>query len=347
MKASTMAAALLGAVSVWICAGPAAAQDPLGDAMTLLESDPPAALRALEVLAAQDDIEAMNAVAAILDNPPDGIEADPDRALRLWKVAAEGGSSSARLNLATRLLLNDDTSDDAHAVALLDGVEDEQLQPHSAYPLGRAYLFGHGVEQDLERGARLMMTAVEATPTNIDAQFLVGRAYQNGWGVPEDPLAAFRHMKLAADGGDARAQWHIGMMLLNGHGTGRNAAVARQYVRRSAEGGHVAGMISMAVMLARGEGGDVDAAESRRWYVRAADAGSAHALRGLGGMLFVGEGGPADPVTGAAYIDLAAKAGDALAVQLQQRLAAEIAALDRGAIEAAKSRWLREHGAPR
>lgn len=347
MRASIVAAAFLGAAALLIGAGPARAQATVDDAMTLMETDPVAALGILEDLASQDDVEAMNAVAIIIDNPPEGIPADPERALRLWKRAVDGGSSAARLNLGSRLLLNDDASDDARAVALLDAIEVDLLTPFAAYPMGRAYLFGHGVEQDMGRGARLMMTAVEATPTNIDAQFLLGRAYQNGWGIPADPAAAFRHMKLAADGDDARAQWHVGMMLLHGDGTAPNPVLARRYVGRSADGGHVDGMISMAAMLALGQGGAVDGAEARRWYARAAETGSAHALRGLGAMLLVGEGGPADPVTGAAYLDLAAKAGDELAVQLQQRLAREIAALDRSAVEAAKGRWLREHGAPR
>lgn len=347
MRVLKITAALFGAVSVWMFAAAAQAQTPLDDALTLLETDPPAALQALEVLVARNEIEAMNAVAAVINNPPDGVEADPERALRLWKLAVEGGSSAARLNLGTQLLLNDDASDDAQALALLNAIEGEDLRLHSAYPMARAYLFGQGVERDLERGSRLMITAVELTPTNIDAQFLLGRAYQNGWGIAADPTAAFRHMKAAADGGDPRAQWNVGMMLLNGDGVAQNPVVARQYVRQSAEGGHIDGMISMAVMLALGQGGAVDGAGSRRWYARAADAGSAHALRGLGMMLLIGEGGPADPVTGAAYLDLAAKAGDEFAPQLQQRLAAQIATLDPAAVEAAKGRWLREHPAPR
>lgn len=347
MRASTITAALLGAASLWTSAGASLAQTPLDDALDLLQSDPPAALRALEALAAGNDIEAMNAVASIINDPPEGIEADPERALRLWKLAVEGGSSAARLNLGTQFLLNDDDSDDVQAVAMLNAIDDEEVQPHSAYPLARAYLFGQGVGRDLERGSRLMMSAVELTPINIDAQFLMGRAYQNGWGIAADPTAAFRHMKLAAEGGDPRAQWNVGMMLLQGDGTAQNPVLARQYVHRSAEAGHIDGMISMAVMLALGQGGGVDAAASRRWYARAAEAGSAHALRGLGGMLLTGEGGPADPVTGAAYLELAAKAGDELAARLQQQLAAHIATLDPAAVEAAKGRWLREHGVPR
>lgn len=344
MKASIAAAALLLAASV---CGPAVAQEPLDDALALLQTDAAAGLAALEALAADGDFEAMNAVASMIEEPADGRPADPARALRLWERAAEGGSSAARLNLGSRLLLNDDPADDERAAAMLVKLEDGPLADLVAYPLGRAYLFGQGVEQNLERGSRLMGMAAEVEPQNIEVRYLLGRAHLNGWGVPVDDAAAYRHLKVAADGGDARAQWNVGMLLLNGEGVDADPSRARDYVRRSAEGDYVAGMVSMAVMLALGQGGEADPAEARHWYFRAAEAGSAHALRGLGAMLLTGEGGPMDAATGAAYLDLAAQGGDERAPELQQRFAREIAAAKPDAVEAVKAKWLHQHGMPR
>jgi hypothetical protein len=346
MKFHLVAAALLGGAVVMFGV-PTLAQtpagDPLEDAMELLQSDPIAGLAAFERLAADGEVEAMNMVAAIIMDPPPGIAADPARALQLWEQALAGGSEGARLNLGTRLLLNDATDDDARAVALLRGVEPDFI-PYAAYPLGRAYLFGHGVDQDLERGSRLMEMAVEQTPGNVDAQFLLARAYQNGWGIPADPDAAYAHMKIAADGGDPRAQWNVGMMLLDGVGVTANANLARQYVQSSAEAGYDEGMISMAVMLALGQGGPVDATAARGWYERAARHGSAHALRGLGMMILVGEGGAPDLATGAAYLQLAMEGGDEAARVLQQRLAPQIAAADPAKVRLAREQWLTASG---
>lgn len=346
---TTVAAALAAVAMLFVSPIPARAQaqDPLRDALVLMETNPVAALAALERLAAAGDFEAMNAVAVVIDKPHDGVAADPARALSLWEQAVAGGSEPARLNLAGYLLDNDDAADDARAVALLGEIKDERIVPYAAYPLGRAYLFGTGVEQNLERGSRLMQTAVEAAPENVDAQFLLGRAYQNGWGIPVDAGAGFRHLKIAADAGDPRAQWNVGMMLLEGKGVVANAALARRYVQASAEGDYQDGMISMAVMLALGQGGPVDAAQARVWYGRAAKGGSAHALRALAAMLIMGEGGDVDLLTGAAYLDLAAKVGDGAAVRLQGMWADRLAGLDRSEIEAVKSRWLQERGVPR
>ena len=341
-------AAGLAAGALALTASAALARQSFDEALELLEQDAPAGMAAFEALAAEGDVEAMNIVAALLHEPPEGspISADPDRAVALWEASVAGGSMAARVNYGTRLLLNDAGADDARAVAMLREVDNEQMIPLAAYGLGRAYLFGNGVEQDLERGSRLLILAVEAHPDNMDAQFLVGRAYQNGWGIPADAAAGYRHLKIAADAGDSRALWNIGMMLLNGDGVATNPRLAREHVRASAEAGYDQGMISLAVMLALGQGGEIDAVEARDWYRRAATDGSAHALRGLGAMLFVGEGGPADQETGAAYLHLAAEAGDDQAPLLLERFAGEIAVLDRSRIEAARTLWIREHGVP-
>lgn len=339
-------AVLVGAM--WLTPASASTRDPLDDALELLTRDTAAGLAALEALAADGEPEAMNVVAGIIIDPPaeSAIAPDPVRAIALWERALEGGSIGARLNYGTRLMLNDDPADDARAVGMLREVQGD-LIPLAAYPLGRAYLFGNGVEQDLERGSLLMKLAVEAAPDNIDARFLLGRAYRNGWGIPVDAEAAYRHLKLAADAGDERAQWNIGMMLLEGEGVMANATLAYGYVRTSAETGHLDGMISLAVMLALGQGVEPDPAQARQWYRRAAETGSAHALRGLAGMLLNGEGGRIDAVTGAAYLDLAAKAGDGNARQMQEIFADQISAADQGAVEAVKAAWLREYGVPR
>ena len=198
------------AIGLFVLVGaPANAQsqvkDPLSQAMLLLEADPATGVANLERLSAAGDVEAKAVLAMALGSELPGILTDHERSKRLWEEALAAGSQNARLYFGTQRLQNDDPSDDEVAVALLQGLDD-QFGSAVAYPMGRAYLLGTGVEQDLERGSRLLQTAVEATPVNSDALFLLGRAYQNGWGIPRDPVSAFRHLKVAADAGDARAQ---------------------------------------------------------------------------------------------------------------------------------------------
>lgn len=317
--------------------------EPLDDALRLMQTEPAQGIAVLERLTAEGDIEAKAVLAVFLATNLQDVPTDQERSSRLFEEALAAGSQNARLHLAARQLQNDDPADDESAVALLQGL-DQRFESAAAYPLGRAYLFGSGVERDLERGSRLLQVAVEAAPSNIDAQFLLGRAYQNGWGIPVDEAAAYEHLKIAADEGDSRAQWNLGMLLLGRQDDGVNATEAYRYVRMAAEQGHEQGMISLGVMLALGQGVTADPVEARQWYEAAAARGSAHALRALGGMFLAGEGGPADEILGAAMVELAAEAGDANAIAMRRQFAEPLAKLPREDVDAVKTALKRELG---
>lgn len=299
----------VAAAAAWGAAATVSAQSwdetDVDEVLELLARDPAAGLARIEELAAGGDPDALNLLAVVLRPPADGVPApgitpDPERAHALLVQAAAGGSDAARVNLASEYLTNADLDDDAGAVALLREVNPEgPLVGTVAYLLGRALLFGHGVDQDMAAGSELLIQVAEADPDNVDALFLAARSLHQGWGRRPDPGRAFPMMRRAADFGVPRAQWWVGMMLLNGEGVAANPEAAYVYVRSAGEAGDLDGQISTAVMLALGQGTAVDGAEARRWYRGAAESGSAHALRGWGMMLLTGEGGPAEPERGA------------------------------------------------
>lgn len=334
---------------------PASAQTPpeagieaeIDQILALLESDPVEARRRLEPLADAGHPEALNLLAAMIELGGEHWPADPAGARALLERAAAGGSDAARLNLATRLLFEDDPASHTRAIDLLSLAEqNREVAPLTHFPWGYAYLFGSGVPQDLARGAEHIRQAVEIQPGNQGAQFLLGRAYQNGWGVARDPVLAYRHMRRAADLGNSAAQWHAGMMLLEGAGVPTDPTAAYRLVRASGEAGYVQGMISTGVMLALGQGVAEDDAEARRWYQAAAEQGSAHALRGLAFMLLSGEGGPVEQERGWAYAELARDAGDSNAGILLRHMPAPNDPRVRLAIESLKSEWVAAHGQP-
>lgn len=345
ISAWMLGAAAAAAAPLW-CGSAAAQEATFDQALALAETDPVAAVALLEQMSDRGDADAQNLLAVILENPPDGVAADPERAVRLWETAIAAGSDAARINLGDSLLRNDKTADDARGVALLQAVEDEGFYPARAFALGAAYLFGTGVPVDHERGAALLQEAMAFRPQNSAAQYLLARAYQNGWGLTQDATLAARHFKLAADAGHAPSQWFYAMALMEGDGVRADPVRARRYVEQSAAQGYDQGMISLAVMLALGQGGPADHSQARIWYQRAAEMGSAHALRGLGMMLVVGEGGPVDYERGAAYLEMAAEAGDENAVTLRAHFADQLATLDQAAVDRIKAAWIRQHGTP-
>lgn len=343
---TVLALALMGA-------GPAIAQDDAAgrrdQALAMVNDDPVGARAILEELTQAGDAEAMNALAALVEYDSDQWKGDPARANALREDALRGGSKAAALNIALRIML-DSGGDHARGIELLRLAEtDERLRPVASYGLGRAFLFGWGVERDMAKGVEHLETFLASNAGTsdflVDTHFLLGRAYRNGWDVKVDARRAYRHFLYAADEGDPRAQWNVGMMLLQGEGVRKNEESAYRYVKLSAEAGHIDGMTSHAVMLALGQGVEIDAAAAREWYMAAAEEGSAHAMRGLGGMLLSDEGGEPDPALGIALLELAAEAGDELAPRILA-FAEDMAEELRDEIDEARSDWLAAVGPP-
>lgn len=341
MIACALGVTPIGAATAW-------AQDTTTEndrAIALMETDPAGARAILEPLAAAGDAEAMNNLAVLIGHDGPDWMADSARAEELQEAAVRGGSKVAALNVALRLL-TEPKGQHARAIMLLKMADtNEKLKTATAYPWGRAYLFGWGVERDMARGVAYLEQADADGSFAGDINFLLGRAYDNGWGVTPDPVRAYGYMRAAADAGDRRAQWQAGMMLLQGDGVAANAMEAFRYVKLSAENGHVDGMNSLAVMLALGQGVEKDEAAAREWYAAAAELGSAHAMRALGGMYLVGEGGEPAPALGVAMLELAAEAGDPQAPKILS-MVTDLVVEQRAMIDAAKADWVAALGKP-
>jgi TPR repeat protein len=104
-----------------------------------------------------------------------------------------------------------------------------------------------------------------------DAQFELGHAYLNGWGVPENHLEATAWYRRAAEQGYSDAQFALALAYTNGWGVPQS---------------------------------DQDAAT---WYRAAAEQGDLAAQECLGWMYHMGLGVPKDPVQGLMWMDLAAE----------------------------------------
>lgn len=306
------------------------------------------ARRIAEELAAKGDPEAINGLAVLVGQGV-GAPPDPERAQQLMARAIAAGSIGAKLNMARALAVGPDQSQWPRALILLQEVAKEpRLAPATHYPLGRMMIFNDPSPEALRQGVEHLKQAAEFEPTNADAQFLAGRAYQAGWGGSErDPAKAFTHFLAAGKLGDGRALRNVGLARLNGEGAPKDPTAAFADFKSAAGLGNVEAMIDVAVMLVTGEGVASDPSQARDWYRKAAGLGSAHALRGLGAMLYFGEGGTSDPVLGRAYLELAADAGDALAVRVAQERFRELSAADRAAVDRAKADWLAAHSAPK
>ncbi len=307
------------------------------------------ARRIAEELAEAGDPEAINGLAMLLSYGIGGAP-DPVRARALWERASAAGSLVAKLNLARVLVGSGDQSQFSRALSLLqDVMKEPKLSEGAYYPLGKVMVFGGHGPDELRQGVTYLNQAVTFEPTNSDAQFLVARAYQSGWGGSErDAAKAFEHFEAASKLGDDRARRYVGMARLTGEGTAKDPPAALVDFKAAAEHGSQWALIDVAAMLALGEGVPADPPQARVWYRRAAELGSAHGMRGLGAMLYRGEGGAIDRITGRAYLELAVEAGDAASRQIAPALMWEDPSpQERTAVDAAKAAWLKAYPEPK
>ncbi|WP_431262779.1 tetratricopeptide repeat protein [Roseateles chitinivorans] len=123
---------------------------------------------------------------------------------------------------------------------------------------------------------------------DMQSQFDLGRAYDEGKIVQRNGIEALRWFRLAAQHGDDRYQLWLGMVLSR---EGLNAE-AREWFSRSAEQGNWAAGTNLGRLLAQGLGGAVDKEGAATVYEKAADDGGASAARNLVQMLVSGELGP-------------------------------------------------------
>lgn len=128
--------------------------------------------------------------------------------------------------------------------------------------------YGHFVfaqqDENLEKGTTLYNEESyrEALPYlqnadrsgSIDAAYMLGMMYQNGWSVKRDMATAFDLFSQAAEKGNSFAQYELGMMYYRGKGVAKDHQKAFFWIRESAEQGYFPSKYSLAGMYYRGDG---------------------------------------------------------------------------------------------
>jgi TPR repeat protein len=144
-----------------------------------------------------------------------------DRARELWLALAQGGNTTAMINLAN------------------------------------LYAQGQGVPRDPAAAAAWTRKAAELGDSR--AQLELGQAYESGEGVERDNREAAHWFKEAALQGDADAAFRLGVMLATAYGRGmaqaspEERAEGARWLEAAARGGHKEAAGLLAAL--RGDGG--------------------------------------------------------------------------------------------
>ena len=102
-----------------------------------------------------------------------------------------------------------------------------------------------------------------------DAQFRLGKCYENGSGVSKDPEKAVHWYTKAADQGHADAQYNLGLCYHNGIGVSKNPEKAVHWYTKAADQGHADAQYKLGLCYEKGTGVPQDFLKAMGWYTKA------------------------------------------------------------------------------
>lgn len=178
-----------------------------------------------------------------------------------------------------------------------------QAAPDLAYG---AYQRGHYNEAFREATLRL-----EKNKTDSAAMTLLGELYNQGLGVPVNPVKAAEWYRLAAARGDAKALSSLGLMALEGRGMDKNPAQGRAWLEEAAAKGNPVASYNLALILLSSNA-DADVRRTLELLRVAADAELPDAQHALGVLYLKGRGITRNPTEAASLFERAAQNGSSV-----------------------------------
>jgi hypothetical protein len=160
-------------------------------------------------------------------------------------------------------------------------------------------------------------TAEEGDP---DAQFILGAAYWNGDGVPQDCAEAVKWYRLAAEQGSPSAQNNLGVAYKDGMGVQKDNAEALKWYHLAANNGSTIAQFNLGRAYYCGEGIAKDLAKAVNWWRIAAEQGELRAQYSLANAYFNGDGMPQNYIEAYKWASLATAQGMDYAKKLRDVL---------------------------
>jgi TPR repeat protein/uncharacterized RDD family membrane protein YckC len=133
------------------------------------------------------------------------------------------------------------------------------------------------------------------------AQNMLGRLYQNGWGVPKDLGKAADLYQKAANQGNAFGQNNLGVLYQNGSGVPKDLGKAADLYQKAADQGNAFGQNNLGWLYQSGEGVPKDLKKAADLYQKAANQGNAFGQNNLGWLYQSGQGALKDLDKAAAH----------------------------------------------
>jgi TPR repeat protein len=101
---------------------------------------------------------------------------------------------------------------------------------------------------------------------NAEAQYRMAIMAQNGLGMVENELMAFKYMRSAAESGLPTAQHGLGFMFLQGECVEQNSEKAIEWFRKAADQGMTGSLVTLGMMYKDGNGVEQDLELAKKYY---------------------------------------------------------------------------------
>ena len=269
------------------------------------------AFRLLSIAADEGHVEAMLYLGSLYRDGK-GTDRDLSAAETWFRRASVRGNRSATLSLGFLLIEAIEPHDYVSGASVFREAA-EQGDPVGQYVLGKLYLAGLGVPPDDEKAFGWLNQAAEQDL--LPAIEALAALHAGGRGVAADPMIASRLFERAAKAGSVDAPYHQAMLALATplSGTGDEDIVT--LLEESATRGSAAACIQLGILHAGSNRVEQDYGRAAIWYAKAVDLGSSDALFNLAFLRLQNlDPAPADTRNGVALLEEAAAQGNRAAL---------------------------------
>jgi uncharacterized protein len=118
----------------------------------------------------------------------------------------------------------------------------------------------------------------KAESGDAEAQLQLGRAYDDGNGVPQSDSEAVKWYRAAAEQGNATAQDELAVMYRSGRGVEKDKVAAVKWYKKAARQKNPTAMFNPGTAYYNGDGVSIDDVSAYAWFSLAQDFGSQPAI---------------------------------------------------------------------
>lgn len=144
--------------------------------------------------------------------------------------------------------------------------------------LSRIYLEGIGVNKDENEAFSFARRAIEVSPNDVEAAYLIGVMYADGVGTKKDSEKGFEYINQAAEAGNRDALFRKAMMIQDGRGASLNGNEALVIFENLAKSDYAPAAFQYGELLFYGMGVERNVNESILYLKKAVNGGVAEAL---------------------------------------------------------------------